>query len=69
MALDPDRELSPAEFRAYIDAPWAPGELEEIRSLIEWFTRRYPTPLERLQAGRRARDNAEILRKAGKSLG
>ncbi len=65
--MDPDRSLSPEEFAAYIDAPWAPGELEEIHRLIDWFTRRYPTPLERLEAGRRAWDNAEILREAGRS--
>ena len=67
--VDPDRNLSPEEFQAWIDAPWAPGELEEIHDLIDWFTRRYPTVLERLEAGRRAYDNAMLLRDAGRRAG
>lgn len=38
--------------RAELDGP----ELSEIHSLIDWFTRRYPTPLERLRYARRKYD-------------
>jgi len=38
-------------------------ELENLRSLIDWFRRRYPTPLDRLRYLRRK--NAEALRAAG----
>jgi hypothetical protein len=49
-----DRQLSPAELDAYVGAPWGDGEREAALELITWFTRRYPTPLERLRAARRA---------------
>ncbi len=49
-----ERQLSPEEFEAYVRAPWAEGELEGTFALIDWFQRRYPTPLERLRYGRRA---------------
>lgn len=49
-----ERRLAPAEFDAYVDAPWANGEREAATELIVWFVRRYPTPLQRLQAARRA---------------
>ncbi len=47
------RQLTPEEFKAYADAPMEEEEREEIHSLIRWFTRRYPTPAERLSAARR----------------
>jgi hypothetical protein len=47
------RSLSKEEFDAYVDAPMSEHERAEIHALIDWFTRRYPTPLERLRAARR----------------
>lgn len=49
-----ERRLTAAELDAYVHAPWADGEREGTRELIDWFVRRYPTPLERLRAARRA---------------
>lgn len=49
-----ERRLSAAELHAYVDAPWSHEEREATAELIAWFTRRYPTPLERLRAARRA---------------
>ncbi len=48
-----ERRLSPEEFNAYVNAPMSDAEREEILSLVEWFTRRHPTALERLAAARR----------------
>lgn len=48
------RILTPAEWDAYVRAPMTEGERAETASLVEWFTRRYPTPLERLQYVTRA---------------
>ena len=49
-----DRRLTAEEFDAYVNAPMSPEETEGIRELVEWFTRRYPTALERLAYVRRA---------------
>jgi hypothetical protein len=49
-----DRQLSPEERAAYDRAPMSDEEREEIRDLIRWFCRRYPTPAERLAWCRRA---------------
>lgn len=43
-----------AEFIRLADAPVTPEEVEEVRALVEWFTRRYPTGAERLAYVRRA---------------
>lgn len=43
-----ERELSPEEFEAWVQAPVSPEERENARALIEWFLRRYPTPAARL---------------------
>ena len=48
------RPLSFADFDAYVNAPMSDEERAEILSLIAWFTRRYPTPAERLAYARRA---------------
>jgi len=48
-----ERQLSREEFDAYVNAPMSDDERTEIRSLIAWFCKRYPTPLERLRAARR----------------
>ena len=49
-----ERQLSPSEARAYLDAPVTEVEREELQALVDWFRRRYPTPLERLAYVRRA---------------
>jgi hypothetical protein len=54
LRAEAERRLSPAEFEAYVNAPMSEAEREEIRSLVAWFTRRYPTALERLAYARRA---------------
>ena len=36
-----ERTLSPEEFRAALAVPLTDAELEETRSLIRWFRRRY----------------------------
>ena len=47
-------QLSPAEARAYLDAPLTKAEREGVLELARWFRRRYPTPVERLAYVRRA---------------
>jgi hypothetical protein len=49
-----ERTLSPEEFRAALAVPLTDAELEETRSLIRWFRRRYPAPADRLAYARRA---------------
>ena len=49
-----DRRLSAEELAAYVGAPMSEAEREEILASVAWFTRRYPTPGERLAAARRA---------------
>jgi hypothetical protein len=48
-----NRRLDAAEFQRRVDAPWSDDERESFAALCAWFVRRYPTPLERLQATRR----------------
>src|SRR5262245_18164097 len=48
------RELGSEAARAYLEAPVSDNEREQAIALIRWFTRRYPTPLERLAYVRRA---------------
>jgi len=49
-----ERVLEPEEFRRLLAAPISEAEEEEVRSLIRWFRRRYPTPADRLAYVRRA---------------
>jgi hypothetical protein len=49
-----DRTLEPADARAYLDAPVTEAERGEVLALVRWFTRRYPTPTDRLAYVRRA---------------
>jgi hypothetical protein len=49
-----ERQLSPEEFAALVAAPIEADERERMQALIDWFCRRYPTPLERLAYVRRA---------------
>jgi hypothetical protein len=48
-----ERALTPEEWRAYVEAPMDADERRAIEELFDWFTRRYPTPLERLRYIRR----------------
>ena len=54
-----NRELSREEFDAWVNAPMSDDEREEIESLIDWFTRRFPTPAERMASARRSYKAAE----------
>lgn len=49
-----ERRLSSDDLDAYVDAPMSDAERDEIISLFEWYTRRFPTPLARLRDARRA---------------
>jgi hypothetical protein len=49
-----ERVLSADEVRAALAVPLSDAEEEEVRSLIRWFRRRYPTPADRLAYVRRA---------------
>ena len=49
-----ERELSPEEFERWVQDTLADADdMENVRSLIAWFTRRYPTPFDRLAYVRR----------------
>ena len=49
-----DRTVPPDEARQYVEAPISDKERESVWGLVRWFTRRYPTPLARLQYVRNA---------------
>ena len=49
-----ERLLTAEELDAYVQAPMSEAEREEILASVKWFTKRYPTPGERLAAARRA---------------
>ena len=49
-----ERQLSAEEFDAYVHAPMSEAERQEILASGAWFTKRYPTPGERLAAARHA---------------
>lgn len=44
-----EREVSLEEAAAYFSVPLSDDERENFLGLVEWFMRRYPTPLERLR--------------------
>ena len=50
-----ERRLSPEEFARLSAVPITDVERHTTLELVAWFTRRYPTPLERLAYVRRAR--------------
>ena len=50
-----DRVLSPDEFAAALAIPLTELEREQTLALVRWFTRRYPTPVERFAYIQRAR--------------
>lgn len=43
-----------AEVRRALEQPISAEEREEVLSLVRWFTRRYPTPADRLAYVRQA---------------
>ena len=43
-----------SEVRLALEQPIDAGERQEVLSLVRWFTRRYPTPAERLAYVRQA---------------
>ena len=49
-----ERQLTAEEFDAYVHAPMSEAERQGILEAVTWFTKRYPTPGERLAAARRA---------------
>jgi hypothetical protein len=49
-----NRRLSAAEVEAGLRARNNEAEMDEARSLIRWFLRRYPMPSQRLAYARRA---------------
>jgi hypothetical protein len=54
LRLETERTLSPDEAREYLAAPVSDRERETVLELVEWFRRRYPTPLARLAYVRKA---------------
>ncbi|MES1164534.1 MAG: hypothetical protein ABUR63_02150 [Verrucomicrobiota bacterium] len=49
-----ERRLTPEEWDAYVNQPVTAEEEREMRELLSWFSRRYPTPADRLRYARRA---------------
>jgi hypothetical protein len=48
-----EKRLSPEEFERRVATPLTAEEAADLADLIRWFTRRYPTPKERLAYARR----------------
>lgn len=57
------RQLTAEEFEACLRSERSEEALAEKRSLIEWFTRRYPTPAARSAYARRYSDAVQRARK------
>jgi hypothetical protein len=49
-----ERRLTAEEARTWLSAPIGDNERADVLSLVRWFRRRYPTPVERLAYVRRA---------------
>ncbi len=54
LRAESERPLTRDEWQAFERVATTDAELAETRALIDWFTRRYPTPAERLAYARRA---------------
>jgi hypothetical protein len=54
LRAEAERPLTPDEIRALDALPLGNEEREENLALIDWFSRRYPTPEARLRYARRA---------------
>ena len=50
----PERQLTAEEARTWLSVPIGDNERADVLSLVRWFRRRYPTPVERLADVRRA---------------
>jgi hypothetical protein len=62
-----EQELAPDEFERRLQTALADSALvAERAALIDWFTRRYPTPLERLAYARRRAAALRTQRAAAK---
>jgi hypothetical protein len=48
-----EEPLSPEEFDRRVSVPLTGEEAADLAELVRWFTRRYPTPKERLAYARR----------------
>jgi hypothetical protein len=53
LTAEVNRQVSPQEVRAYLDAPVSKEERDEVLAMTHWFRRRYPTPADRLAYVRR----------------
>ena len=49
-----DRQVSAEEVARFLEAPVTDAEVESTLELVAWFTRRYPTALDRFAYNRRA---------------
>jgi hypothetical protein len=49
-----ERRLTAEEVHAWLSAPISDEERTGVLELVRWFTKRYPTPLERLAYVRKA---------------
>ena len=49
-----ERQLTPEEWTAYVNQPVTADEERDMRELLAWFARRYPTSADRLRYARRA---------------
>jgi hypothetical protein len=49
-----ERHVTADELQQALARPLTASEREETLALVRWFTRRYPTPLERLAYARQA---------------
>lgn len=49
-----ERRLTLDEWNAYVGQAGTPDERQGIDDLLDWFTRRYPTPEARLRYARHA---------------
>lgn len=54
LKLESERSLSAEAAHEYLSAPVSNLEREEVLALVDWFGRRYPTPLARLAYARTA---------------
>jgi hypothetical protein len=54
LRVEAERPLTREEWEARAAIAVGPEEREQVRELIRWFTRRYPSPVERLAYARRA---------------
>jgi hypothetical protein len=54
LRAEAERQLSPAEAKAYLETPVSDAEREDVLALNRWFTTRYPTGADRLGYVRRA---------------